>query len=261
MSEPSLSRVVEDLASHIASAFEGMTNERPETSLSPSAAPEAGALLLRQTFVGAPGALWIAAAEADWIAAGTLVVEAAGLAETDREKVRAEFLEMLNQAVSGMARAISSSLQHGVWSEPIEQAGTAPPSLEWTAIQVRHGAVPFALRAALEPPLLSMLPGEEPAGELVRQNPPTFDLLLDVELPISVSFGRAEVPLKDVLKLTTGSIVELDRAIADPVEIIVNNCVIARGEVVTVEGNFGVRIAEVVSRQERWKTIDRKSVV
>ena len=83
----------------------------------------------------------------------------------------------------------------------------------------------------------------------------TFDLLLDVELPVSVSFGRAQVPLKDLIKLTTGSIVELNRSISEPVEVIVNNCVIARGEVVVVEGNFGVRIQQVVSRQERLRTL------
>jgi flagellar motor switch protein FliN/FliY len=83
----------------------------------------------------------------------------------------------------------------------------------------------------------------------------TFDLLLDVELPVCVSFGGAEMQLKDVLKLTTGSIVELNRSVAEPVELIVNNCVIARGEVVVIDGNFGVRVQHVVSRQERMGTI------
>ena len=77
----------------------------------------------------------------------------------------------------------------------------------------------------------------------------TLDLLMEVELPVSVSFGRAELPLRDVLKLNSGSIVELNRTITDPVEIIVNNCVIARGEVVVVDGNYGVRIQQVVSRE------------
>jgi flagellar motor switch protein FliN len=84
----------------------------------------------------------------------------------------------------------------------------------------------------------------------------TLDLLLDVELPVSVSFGRAQVPLKDVLKLTSGSIVELNRTVAEPVEIIVNNCVIARGEVVVVEGNYGIRIQEIISRAERLRTLN-----
>ena len=88
-----------------------------------------------------------------------------------------------------------------------------------------------------------------------RGYPKGLDLLLDVELPVSVSFGRAELPIKDVIKLTTGSIVELNRSIAEPVEIIVNNVVIARGDVVVVEGNFGVRIKQVISRQERLRTL------
>ena len=73
-----------------------------------------------------------------------------------------------------------------------------------------------------------------------------MDLLLDVELPVSIRFGRTQAPLKDVLNLTIGSIVELDRSIEEPVEVLVNDLVIARGEVVVVEGNFAVRILEVV---------------
>ncbi|MEO7651490.1 MAG: flagellar motor switch protein FliN [Bryobacteraceae bacterium] len=78
---------------------------------------------------------------------------------------------------------------------------------------------------------------------------------MEVELPVSVSFGRAQIPLKDVLKLNSGSIVELNRTINEPVEIIVNNCVIARGDVVVVDGNYGVRILQVVSREERLRTL------
>ncbi len=77
---------------------------------------------------------------------------------------------------------------------------------------------------------------------------------MEVELPVSVSFGRAELALRDVLKLTTGSIVELNRSLTDPVEIIVNNRVIARGEVVVIDGNYGVRIQEIVSRDKRMGT-------
>jgi flagellar motor switch protein FliN/FliY len=78
---------------------------------------------------------------------------------------------------------------------------------------------------------------------------------MEVELAVSVSFGRAELPLKDVLKLTTGSIVELNRGLNDPVEVIVNKCVIARGEVVVIDGNYGVRIQEIVSRDKRMGTL------
>lgn len=76
-------------------------------------------------------------------------------------------------------------------------------------------------------------------------------LLLEVELPVSVSFGRTLLPIRDVLRLSTGSVVELDCAANEPVEVIVNNCTIARGSVVVIDGNYGVRIDEIVSRQDR----------
>jgi flagellar motor switch protein FliN/FliY len=82
----------------------------------------------------------------------------------------------------------------------------------------------------------------------------TLDLLLDVELPVSVSFGKALMPLQQVLKWTTGSIVELESAVNEPVEVVVNNCVIARGEVVVVDGNYGVRVQHIVSRAQRLQT-------
>jgi flagellar motor switch protein FliN/FliY len=82
-----------------------------------------------------------------------------------------------------------------------------------------------------------------------------MELLLDVELPVSISFGKTRLPLRDVLKLTTGSIVELNRTATDPVDVLVNQRLIARGEVVVVEGNYGVRIQEIASRQDRLRSI------
>ena len=79
-------------------------------------------------------------------------------------------------------------------------------------------------------------------------------MLMEVDLDLSVSFGRTQMPLEDVLKLGSGSIVELNRSASDPVDVLVNNSVVARGEVVIVEGNYGIRITEVVSRQERIRT-------
>jgi flagellar motor switch protein FliN len=91
------------------------------------------------------------------------------------------------------------------------------------------------------------------AGESSNR-PGTLDLLLDLELPVSVSFGKAQMPLEQILKLTTGSIVELETAVNEPVEVVVNNCVIARGEVVVVDGNYGVRVQQIVSRAERLQS-------
>lgn len=82
-----------------------------------------------------------------------------------------------------------------------------------------------------------------------------IDLLLDVELPIVVSFGEAEMPLKDVLRLGVGSVIELDKSVNDPVTIIVNDKPIASGEVVMVDGNYGVRVLEVESTADRLRSL------
>jgi flagellar motor switch protein FliN len=82
-----------------------------------------------------------------------------------------------------------------------------------------------------------------------------MDLLLDVELPIIVCFGQTEMQLKDVLKLGVGSVIELDRSVNDPVTLVVNQKPIARGEVVMVDGNYGVRILEVESTAERIRSL------
>ena len=80
-------------------------------------------------------------------------------------------------------------------------------------------------------------------------------MLLEVELDLSVSFGHTELPLQEILKLASGSIVELNRSVTDPVDVLVNNSVIARGDVVVVDGNYGIRVTEIVSRQERIRSM------
>jgi flagellar motor switch protein FliN len=72
----------------------------------------------------------------------------------------------------------------------------------------------------------------------------------DSELPVCVSFAHIKTPLIDLIKLTSGSIFELNRPIDEPVELIVNDVIIARGEVVAIEGNCGVRISMIISRRE-----------
>jgi len=96
-----------------------------------------------------------------------------------------------------------------------------------------------------------------PAKSVVRKpgSNLNMDLLLDVELPIVVCFGESEMQLKDVLRLGVGSVIDLDRSVNDPVSVIVNQKPIAKGEVVMVDGNYGVRIIEVESTAERIRSL------
>lgn len=76
----------------------------------------------------------------------------------------------------------------------------------------------------------------------------SIELLKDVPLTVTAELGRAKMMVKDILKLGVGSVVELEKEAGEPVDILVNNKLIAKGEVVEVDGNFGVRITEVVNK-------------
>lgn len=77
--------------------------------------------------------------------------------------------------------------------------------------------------------------------------PANIDLLMDVSMRVTVELGRTRMQLAQILELQHGSVVELDRLAGDPVDVIVNDCMVAHGEVVIVDDKFGVRITEMVS--------------
>jgi flagellar motor switch protein FliN len=81
------------------------------------------------------------------------------------------------------------------------------------------------------------------------------ELLLDVELEATLRFGCRELPLTEVLELGPGDVVELDRHVADPVDLIVGDKIVARGEVVLVNGKFGLRVTEVAAPRRRLESI------
>ena len=78
-----------------------------------------------------------------------------------------------------------------------------------------------------------------------------LDLLLDVPLDLSVELGRTRMSIQDLLNLSPGSVVELDKIAGEPLDILVNDRLIARGEAVVVNDKFGVRITDIVSPSER----------
>ena len=85
----------------------------------------------------------------------------------------------------------------------------------------------------------------------VQINDANIGLILDVSLQVTVELGRTKKSIKEVLELTNGSIVELDKLAGEPVDILVNGKYLAKGEVVVIDENFGVRITDIVSPEER----------
>jgi flagellar motor switch protein FliN len=76
--------------------------------------------------------------------------------------------------------------------------------------------------------------------------PRDLRLLADIELELCVEIGRARLPLRQLLALTPGSVVELDRALGEPVDVLVNGKLVARGQIVTIADEFGVRLSEII---------------
>jgi flagellar motor switch protein FliN/FliY len=95
-------------------------------------------------------------------------------------------------------------------------------------------------------------PGQTAGGTHPKEN---IEMLLDVELDVQIELGRADLSIKRILELAPGSVVELDRMAGEPVDLLVNNKVVAKGEVVVVDENFGIRIVSLVSPEDRIRSL------
>jgi flagellar motor switch protein FliN/FliY len=82
-----------------------------------------------------------------------------------------------------------------------------------------------------------------------------IELLMDVDLPVSIELGRTKLSIADILALGPGSVVELDKLVGEPVDLLVNQKCVARGEVVVVEENFGLRITQLMPPEERIRNL------
>ncbi|MCY6483652.1 flagellar motor switch phosphatase FliY [Clostridium aestuarii] len=133
---------------------------------------------------------------------------------------------------------------------PKPQVQPKPPEIHYE--QPTYNSVP-------QPEINVQKASFQPLKEVaVNELPKNIDLILDVPLEISVVLGKAKMNIKDVLNLGNGSLVELDRLAEEPVEILVNGKKVAYGEVVVVDENFGVRIVNIVSGEERVRTLGGK---
>jgi len=248
-------------------AVEMFSGVMPVVSSVRSAPPEKaaldtpGILWWKQKFVGSDAfTTWIAAQKSTWAALCP--------SENSEDEAQKLYLEMIGQAQTGAATVASADA-----AEPIrcdEGSVQAPESLEGLvvfAIAIRFGdrevepLLYFVERGAGRT-LQNMIPSKEAKTSLRQNDPepvtvsPMLDRLMRLELPLSVAIGRAVMPIGEVLKITSGSMVELDRRAEDPVELIVHGTVVARGEVVSVKGNYGVRIKEIISKDDRMSLYD-----
>jgi len=99
--------------------------------------------------------------------------------------------------------------------------------------------------------------GEEKISIPDEEEPPkdNIELLMDVELDVIIELGRTRMRIGDILRLVPGAIIELDKLAGEPVEVLVNNKPIAKGEVVVLDENFGVRITSIINQEQRLRSL------
>ncbi len=107
--------------------------------------------------------------------------------------------------------------------------------------------------ASAEEAKFEELKTEKTEKDVKSENAPTrdIDFLLDIPLEITVELGRKKMPIRELLQLGQGSVIELEKIAGEPMEILVNNKLVARGEVVVVNEKFGVRLTDIISPSER----------
>jgi len=91
----------------------------------------------------------------------------------------------------------------------------------------------------------------------VAAAPGRLDMILDIPVQLSVELGRAKIPIRDLVALAPGAVVELDRLAGEPMDVLVNGCLVAQGEVVVVNDKFGIRLTDVIAPDERLRRLNR----
>ncbi|MFY9747785.1 MAG: FliM/FliN family flagellar motor switch protein, partial [Acidobacteriaceae bacterium] len=216
---------------------------QPVALAPPGNAPEAGRSLVDGIAVpGARLALAVDGEDAAAFLAEARVIEA-GQADA----------EMVRELWSGIVASVAAGL--GGKAAPIaaEALGAAA---EPCALRLGNTVLRMALHVeATEIEAVAPTPVRDAPSAASSRPVGNFDLLLEVELDASVRFGSRELELKELLELGPGDVVELDRNVADPVDLIVGDRIVARGEVVLVNGNFGLRVIEVAEPVRRLESI------
>jgi flagellar motor switch protein FliN/FliY len=215
------------------------------------------------------GAQWTItlAAEGALRAACVLAVEQEGaaalakamVARDDDAAVEGALRDAVGQAVTGvLAHEEAAGLQLTVLAVTKSEAapsGTALTAATMTAVDLAS-PLHVGYYAVLAPTVASPKGRQAQKGSAADQQQARLDAILEIELPVVVRFGRTDMPLRAVTRIAPGSVIDLGRSPDDPVELLVSDRVVARGEVVVVGGNYGIRIVDVVSPSERMRSLE-----
>ncbi|HVP48330.1 MAG TPA: FliM/FliN family flagellar motor switch protein [Bryobacteraceae bacterium] len=250
-----LARAIEAMGAELPSCQKQDTGERPQGDET---------LWWAQELSLSPGpSVWIGAAEPAWKEIGAAGLRAVGVDPSNPADVRDTYREILVQSFSSLGRSLTARCEQEVSCLHSEFLASVPDGGITSFVSLQMGQAPaISLCLIASSALLEAIAAKTETGRPPASRDPEKDAqsavaalrsLADLEMPISISFGTASVPLQDALMLKRGSLVALDRRTDEPVEFRVNDRVIARGEILVVDDSYAIRIVELVSRGERLR--------
>jgi len=136
-------------------------------------------------------------------------------------------------------------------STPAEAAG----SDDWAAAMAEQGVADAATAQQAAPQKAQIF--QQLTPDHVQPAANNLDLILDIPVQLNVELGRTKIAIRNLLQLAQGSVVELDGLAGQPMDVLVNGCLIAQGEVVVVNDKFGIRLTDIISPAERLRRINR----
>ena len=177
--------------------------------------------------------------------------------------------DLLHDLASQITASLSSSLKAFVGravtvtfadQQKIESAdGFRPQAVAMALGQIMVDGTPRARFALTVPPSVAITPESpsetEPDGASESTTIPGLDVILDISMPVTVELGRTKMLVRDILALGPGSVIELDKLAGEPVDLLVNERPIAKGEVVVIDENFGVRLTQISHAAERLRSL------
>ena len=141
-----------------------------------------------------------------------------------------------------------------------DETNTASAEDDWAAAMAEQASSGDA--GAIEPASAATA---RPASDMFQQFAPAagnghandIDMIMDIPVLMSVELGRTKIPIKHILQLAQGSVVELDGLAGEPMNVLINGCLIAQGEVVVVNEKFGIRLTDIITPSERIRKLNK----
>lgn len=134
-----------------------------------------------------------------------------------------------------------------------EQTATAPPADDWGAAMAEQTSATPPASTPAQPHVFQQL--GIGAGQGAAHN--DLDMIMDIPVQLSVELGRTKMPIKNLLQLAQGSVVELSGLAGEPLDVLINGFLIAQGEVVVVNEKLGIRVTDIITPSERLRRLNR----